>query len=57
MSLINPRVDIAFKKIFGVYDDKFRAIENGARLLNANSSNHISEIYGGIEQIKCTSIL
>lgn len=52
---------MAFSRIkrlyFGAYDEKFGAIENGARLFNAKSANHIPEIYGGINQTECTKIL
>lgn len=52
---------IAFSKIkrvyFGAYDEKFGAIENGVRLFNSKTHNHVPEIYGGIEQQKATSLM
>lgn len=52
---------IAFSKIkriyFGAYDEKFGAIENGVRLFNSKTQNHIPEIYGGIEQQKIMRLM
>lgn len=52
---------IAFSKIkrvyFGAYDEKFGAIENGVRLFNSKTHNHVPEIYGGIEQQKATRLM
>ena len=52
---------IAFSKIkrlyFGAYDEKFGAIENGVRLFNSKSSNHLPEIYGGIQHMEAANIL
>jgi cytosine deaminase len=52
---------IAFSKIkrlyFGAYDEKFGAIESGARIFNTCNANHVPEIYGGIEQDKASEML
>ena len=40
---------------FGAYDEKSGGVENGARVFN--HSHHKPEIYGGIQESECSSLL
>jgi tRNA(adenine34) deaminase len=42
---------------FGAYNIKGGGVDHGARIFNANSCNHIPEIYGGILEKKSTELL
>jgi tRNA(adenine34) deaminase len=42
---------------FGAYDPKGGGVEHGAKIFNASSCFHKPEIYGGISEEECSSLL
>ncbi len=52
---------IAFARVrrlyFGAYDPKGGGIDHGARIFSQKTCHHIPEVYGGILESKCSSIL
>lgn len=43
--------------IFGAYDEKYGAVENGARIFNSSSALWKPEVIGGIMQEECAIML
>jgi tRNA(adenine34) deaminase len=42
---------------FGAYDPKGGGVDHGAKVFNTSSCHHIPEIFGGIEEERCSQLL
>ena len=42
---------------FGAFDPKGGGVDHGPKIFAQNSCRHVPEVYGGIEEKKCSSIL
>ncbi len=52
---------ISFARIrrlyFGAYDAKGGGVENGPRIFSQPTCHHVPEVYGGIEESQCATLL